>query len=102
MKKKVDHSGSSFESFLEEDGIREEVEVLATKRVLAWQFTQAMRKKNKIKLAMALECHTSRSQLDRLLDPNNVSVSLDTFSRAAQVLGKRLTIRISDRRRRAV
>lgn len=101
MKKKADHSGSSFESFLEEEGIREEVQAVAIKRVLAWQLTEAMKKQKKTKLAMAEELHTSRSQLDRLLDPDNVSVSLETLARAAQALGKRLTIRIANGKRRA-
>jgi hypothetical protein len=93
-----DHSGSTFDSFLEEEGIRGEVEAVAVKRVLAWQLEQAMRKQRKTKQAMAKELHTSRSQLDRLLDPANVSVSLDTITRAAKALGKRVTIRISDAR----
>ena len=91
-----DHSGSTFDSFLEEEGIREEVEAVAVKRVLAWQLERAMQKQHKTKQAMARELHTSRSQLDRLLDPTNVSVSLDTITRAAKALGKRVTIRISD------
>ena len=96
--KTLDHSGSSFESFLEEEGIREEVEAVAIKRVLAWQLLQAMQQRKVTKKSMASELHTSRSQLDRLLDPNNVSVSLDTMARAAQVLGKSLEIRFRDRR----
>jgi antitoxin HicB len=91
-----DHSGSTFDSFLEEEGIRGEVEAVAVKRVLAWQLERAMQKQHKTKQAMARELHTSRSQLDRLLDPTNVSVSLDTITRAAKALGKRVTIRISD------
>src|SRR6266487_2409330 len=94
--KTMDHSGSSFDSFLEQEGIREEVEAVAIKRVLAWQLEQAMRKQQKTKQAMARELHTSRSQLDRLLDPRNVSVSLDTMARAAKALGKKLVIRITD------
>jgi len=74
-----DHSGSTFDSFLREEGIREEVESVAIKRVLAWQLEQAMREQQITKQAMARELHTSRSQLDRLLDPTNVSVSLDTM-----------------------
>ena len=96
--KAFDHSGSSFDSFLEEEGIREEVEAVAIKRVLAWQLSQEMRRQKRTKRAMARELHTSRSQLDRLLDPKNVSVSLSTVARAAQVLGKSLVIRITDRR----
>ena len=97
-KKPFDHSGSSFDSFLEEEGIREEAETVAIKRVLAWQLKQAMRQQRKTKQAMAKELHTSRSQLNRLLDPQNVSVSLETITRAARVLGKRVTIRITDAR----
>ena len=90
------HRGSTFDSFLEEQGIRGEVEAIAVKRVLAWQLEREMQKQHKTKLAMARELHTSRSQLDRLLDPANASVSLDTIARAARVLGKKVTIRISD------
>ena len=97
-KKAFDHSGTSFASYLEEEGIREEVEAVAIKRVLAWQLSQEMGRQRKTKLAMARELQTSRSQLDRLLDPENISVSLDTMSRAARALGKSLVIRISDRK----
>jgi antitoxin HicB len=100
ISKKVDHSGSTFDSFLEEEGIREEVEAVAVKRVLAWQLERAMRKQQKTKQAMARQLHTSRSQLDRLLDPRNVSVTLDTISRAARALGKRLIIRVADAKAR--
>ena len=95
-RKKMDHSGSTFDSFLEEEGIREEVEAVAIKRVLAWQLEQAMQEQQKTKQAMAKQLHTSRSQLDRLLDPRNVSVTLDTITRAARALGKRVIIRVAD------
>jgi hypothetical protein len=95
-RKKMDHNGSTFDSFLEEEGIREEVEAVAIKRVLAWQLEQAMQKQQKTKQAMAKQLHTSRSQLDRLLDPNNVSVTLETITRAARALGKRVIIRVAD------
>jgi antitoxin HicB len=90
------HTGSTFDSFLEEEGIREEVEAVAVKRVIVWQLAEAMRKKKKTKRALAKELNTSRSQLDRLLDPVNVAVSLQTITRAAKALGKRVTIRIAD------
>jgi antitoxin HicB len=96
QRKRYDHSGSSFDSYLEERGIREEVEAAATKRVLAWQLEQAMKKQQKTKQAMARELRTSRSQLDRLLDPRNTAVSLETITRAAKVLGKRVIVRIAD------
>ena len=94
--KAADHSGSTFDSFLEEEGIREVVEAVAIKRVLAWQIEQAMRKQQETKQSMAKRLHTSRSQLDRLLDPQNVSVSLDTIARVANALGKRLIVRVVD------
>ena len=95
-RKRTNHSGSTFDSFLEEQGIREEVEAVAIKRVLAWQLERAMQRQQKTKQAMAKELRTSRSQLDRLLDPHNVAVTLDTITRAARALGKRLIIRVAD------
>jgi antitoxin HicB len=95
-RKRMNHSGSTFDSFLEEEGIREEVEAVAIKRVLAWQLQQAMREQQKTKQAVARQLSTSRSQLDRLLDPRNVSVTLDTLARVARALGKRLIIRVAD------
>ncbi|MFZ3217742.1 MAG: helix-turn-helix transcriptional regulator [Candidatus Acidiferrales bacterium] len=90
------HSGSTFDSFLGEEGILEEVEAVAVKRVLAWQLKQAMQEQRKSKRALAGELGTSRSQLDRLLDPQNVSVSLDAITRAARALGKRVIVRVAD------
>ena len=101
-RKRMDHSGSTFDSFLEEEGIREEVEAVAIKRVLAWQLEQAMQEQQKTKQAMAKQLHTSRSQLDRLLDPQNVSVTLDTITRAARALGKRVIIRVADAKTKRV
>jgi antitoxin HicB len=95
MKKRFDHTGSSFDGFLEEEGIREKVEAVALKRVIAWQLEQAMRQQ-KTKLEMARALGTSRSQLDRLLDPKNAAVSLASIARAAHVVGKRVDIRLTD------
>ena len=91
------HTGSSFDEFLEEANLRNEVEGTAIKKVLAWQFEQEMIKQQKTKQGMAKELHTSRSQLDRLLDPENTAVSLETLTRAANVLGKQLVFEIRDR-----
>ena len=93
---KNNHSGSTFDSFLEQECIREEVEAVAIKRVLAWQLEQAMKNQQKTKRTMAKQLHTSRSQLDRLLDPRNISVTLDTITRAARALGKRVILRVTD------
>ena len=91
-----DHTGSPFDSFLEEEGIREEVEAVAIKRVLAWQLKKAMKEQRKTKRLMAKQLHTSRSQLDRLLDPQNISVTIATITRAARALGKRVIIHVAD------
>ena len=101
-RKPVDHSGSTFDSFLDEQGIRAEVEAVALKRVLAWQLRQAMRRQQRTKQAMAHQLRTSRSQLDRLLDPRNASVTLLTIARAARALGKRLVIRVIGTKSRKV
>jgi predicted XRE-type DNA-binding protein len=96
--KQHDFSGSTFDTFLEERGIRDEVEAVATKRVLAWQLEQAMKKQRKTKQAMAQELHTSRSQLDRLLDPRNTAVTLETITQAAKILGMKVVVRVSNQR----
>ena len=88
--------GSSFEGFLKEDGIYEEVTAHAEKRVLAWQIQQAMKAKKITKQKMALRMHTSRTQVDRLLDPENDKVSLETIHRAAAAVGKRVRISLED------
>lgn len=90
------HVGSSFDDFLEEEGILAEVSALALKRVLAWQIAQAMEIQGFSKASMADAMNTSRSALDRLLDPENIAVTLKTMDRAATVLGKRLRIELID------
>jgi predicted XRE-type DNA-binding protein len=96
--KQHDFGGSTFDTFLEERGIRDEVEAVATKRVLAWQLEQAMKKQRKTKQAMAQELHTSRSQLDRLLDPRNTAVTLEAITQAAKILGMKVVVRVSNQR----
>jgi antitoxin HicB len=95
-KKKNPHIGSSFDDFLEEEGLLEEVTATAMKRVLAWQIAQAMKKQRVTKSAMAKRMRTSRAALDRLLDADNTSVTLQTMGRAAAVLGKELSITLKD------
>jgi hypothetical protein len=84
--------GSDFDDFLREEGILEEVTERALKKVLAFQLERAMKKKRLSKMAMAARMRTSRSALDRLLDPENGSVTLQTLQRAAAVVGKKLRI----------
>jgi antitoxin HicB len=100
--KVANHTGSTFDSFLEDEGIREEVEAVAIKRVLAWQLEKAMKEQRKTKRTMAKQLRTSRSQLDRLLDPQNISVTIATITRAARALGKRVIIHVSDVKARRV
>lgn len=90
------HIGSSLDDLLEEEGILTEIHAIALKRVLAWQLSQAMAEKGISKSAMAKEMQTSRASLDRLLNPENTSVTLHTMDRAAAVLGKRLRLELVD------
>ena len=86
--------GSSLDDLLEEDGILEEVDAIAIKRVLAWQVQQLMQEKGLTKTAMAQEMNTSRASLDRFLDPENTSVTLNTMVNASKAVGKRLRIEL--------
>ncbi len=88
--------GSSFDSFLAEEGLLAEAAAVAQKRVLAWQVAQAMRRRRVSKAQMAKRMQTSRAALDRLLDPENAGVTLATMGRAAAALGKRLRIDLVD------
>ena len=88
------HIGSSFEDFLNEEGIYEEVTAAAVKRVLAWQIDQSRRTQGLSKSELAKRMHTSRSQVERLLDPANTQVQLDTLQRAAVALGRRLVVEL--------
>ena len=84
--------GSNFDDFLEEEGTLAETEAVAIKRVIAYQISQIMETQQLSKTAMARKMKTSRSSLDRLLDPENTSITLQTLERAAQAIGKRLRI----------
>lgn len=90
------HIGSSFDSFLEEEGTLADIETIALKRAIAWQIEQVMTEKKLTKTAMAKQMKTSRSSLDRLLDKDNPSVTLDTIERAAKVIGKRVRLELVD------
>lgn len=95
MKTANPHIGSSFEDFLAEEGIREEANALAVKRVLAWQIEEAMKAQGITKVEMARRMGTSRAHLDRLLDPDNDRVQLDTVQRAAAAVGRRLRLELA-------
>ena len=89
--------GSSFDEFLEEEGLLEEATAVAVKRFIAYQLAENMSKLNLSKAEMARRMETSRSALDRLLDPGNSSVTLQTLQSAVQALGGRLKIELDFR-----
>ena len=88
------HIGSGFDDFLEEEGLLEECTESAIKRVLAWQLKREMEKKKLTKTALAKRMNTSRASLDRLLDPTNESVTLQTLKKAASVLDRKLKLEL--------
>jgi antitoxin HicB len=87
----IDRS-ETFDEFLDKDGLLAETEDAAIKRIIADQIKVAMDKQHLSKTAMAARMNTSRRQLDRLLDPNNPSVTLATLRRAASAVGRRLRV----------
>ena len=88
------HIASSFDDFLRDEDIYEEATATAIKRVIAWLLEQEMQRQKITKSAMAERMHTSRSQLDRLLNPEVTSVSLEMMQRAAYALGRELRIEL--------
>ena len=92
------HRGSNFDDFLREEGLLEEVEALAAKRLIAYELGQIMAKAKLSKAALARRMGTSRSQVDRLLDPDNESVTLATLAKAAAAFGQRLRVSLRPRR----
>jgi DNA-binding Xre family transcriptional regulator len=87
--------GSDFDDFLREEGILPEVEMVAAKRVIAFQIAELMEAENISKTDMAARMGTSRAVLDRLLDPENTGVTLKTLGKAAAVLGRKLKINLA-------
>jgi antitoxin HicB len=94
MAKHNKHLGSSLDALLEETGDLAEANAVALKRVIAWEITQKMQAEHLSKTQMAAVLKTSRSALDRLLDPSNTSVTLNTLNNAAQAVGKTLRIEL--------
>jgi antitoxin HicB len=86
------HDGSTLDEFLLEEGILEEAEAAAIKRAIALKIVDLMREKDVPKVSLAKQMRTSRAALDRLLDPENTSVTLATLTRAARALGRRIKI----------
>jgi antitoxin HicB len=92
--KKKGKSGSSFDGFLKQDGIYEQVTARAIKRVIARQLGVLMQDQGLTKSILAKRMQTSRAQLDRLLDPDNESVTLGTLTRAAHAVGRQLRMEL--------
>jgi predicted XRE-type DNA-binding protein len=87
------HHGSSLDSLLKEEGVFEETQALAIKEVVVWQLTEAMEQRSLSKARLAVMLKTSRSQVDRLLDPTR-DVTLSTLQRAAALVGRKVQIEL--------
>jgi antitoxin HicB len=87
------HMGSSIDDFMKEEGIFEETQAQAIKEVIAWQLGEAMKERKISKNKMALLLKTSRTQVDRLLDPKN-DVTLSSLQRAAAMVGRKVSIEL--------
>ena len=101
MAKRNPHAGSNFDDFLKDEGMFEEVQAKALKRALAEQIEESMQAANISKVKMAEMMATSRSQLDRVLDPDNVAIQLDTLMKAARAVGKIVEIKIRNAKKTA-
>ena len=99
MARRNPHAGSSFDEFLKQEDIFDEVQAKALKRALAEQIEESMAAANLSKVRMAELMATSRSQLDRVLDPDNVSVQLDTLIKAARAVGRTVEITLKEVRK---
>jgi DNA-binding Xre family transcriptional regulator len=88
-------TGSDFDDFLAEEGILEEVSTRAQKRLLALQVADILAETNLTKTQLAERMNTSRSQLDRLLDPDNTTITLDSLDRLARAVGRQLRIELA-------
>ena len=88
------HIGSGIDELLKDEGVLEEFQAKAIKEVIAWQLGQAMKDQKLSKRKLALMMHTSRTQVDRVLDPNDGNVTLETLQRAAAVVGRKVQVEL--------
>jgi antitoxin HicB len=88
------HQGSSIDDFLREEGVSEAFQARAIKEVIAWQLEQAMKEQNLSKRRLAALMHTSRTQIDRMLDPKDGNVTIETLQRAAALLGRKVQVEL--------
>lgn len=86
------HIGSSFDDFLADEGLLAETQAAAVARVLAWQFEAFIEENSLSKAAVARDLKTSRTAIDRIIDPENTSINLNTMAKMAELMGKKLQI----------
>ena len=88
------HRGSSLDSFLEEQGVLAEFQAKAIKEVIAWQLAEAMKERKLSKSRLATLMHTRRTQVNRVLDPTDGNVTIETLQRAAEIVGRRVQLQL--------
>ena len=88
------HKGSSIDDFLKEEGVLEEFQARAVKEVIAWQLARAMKERKLSKRRLAAMMHTSRTQVDRVLDPKDGNVTIETLQRAAAIVGRKVQVEL--------
>jgi antitoxin HicB len=88
------HRGSTLDSFLVSEGVLGEFQAKAIKEVIAWQLAEAMRDRKITKTGLAAMMHTSRTQINRVLDPNDGNVTIETLQRAAAIVGRRVQLEL--------
>lgn len=88
------HMGSSLDDFLKGEGVLEEFQAVAIKEVIAWQLAEAMKERKLSKRKLAELMHTSRTQVDRVLDPADGNVTIATLQRAAAIVGRRVQVEL--------
>lgn len=88
------HRGATLDSFLENEGVLAEFQAKAIKEVIAWQLADAMQERGLTKTRLAALMHTSRTQVDRVLDPNDGNVTIETLQRAAAIVGRRVQLEL--------
>lgn len=93
---KNQHRGSGLDDFLADEGVLGEFQAKAIKEVIAWQLAAAMKERKLSKSGLARKMHTSRTQVDRVLDPQEGNVTLETLQRAAAIVGRRVELTLVD------
>ena len=88
------HRGSTLDNFLENEGVLAEFQAKAIKEVIAWQLADAMKERGLTKTRLAALMQTSRTQVDRVLDPNDGNVTIETLQRAAAIVGRRVQLEL--------